>query len=452
MRNNGTTPNFVLNNTWQTISDGCDVLGGTGIKGHADNGNQVRVNALLRAYLQLHNNASNVLYEVRFALRDPGTGAVIAYPGWYVRTTKGTPYEGEWFNGTIQNIPLNSLAKASHILELQGRVIDAGKTVTISQDFLTAQGVPSDGKAPGIPTRYPSGKLVDQNPFNVTGNWQSTTTPAISFENTTTVDMFVQGYIQFDGGTPGQRISLGFQLDSGTSARTLEVVVPPTYGRAAPRTGFNFNDYIENVAPGVHTLKLWSINRDGGTTPISFRQIEFVAFPNATAMGTAYKNEVTTVHSLGDADGIEPHTNNTLLTSVSGYWTLLAETTMPPVPGEFNWVGAGYVEILGRDPNDLGDGRAEVAIEVISHEAHQPVVDMHFTTFDVGKNQRGQIPFFIDAMRWGTEAGSTVRLWIRKVVVSGHGQGDFTVGKRFFGVKLVPFVDGSNTTDCYYHP
>jgi hypothetical protein len=446
-----TSTSITVGNSWTTMMTGCTSSPMNGINLHSG----AATNVLLRAYLQVSSATAltGARYEVRFVRKNPGStpgstsaGDIAETYGWYVRGLKAQFPQSEHFNSTIQNI-----ASGQHMIELQARTIDSG-SITFNQEFLTMQGAPSDGNAPGASTRFPSAKAVSAPSTNITSSW-AVVSPTLTFKNTAPVNIQAQAYFEINGGTAGDQITVGFQLDSESpSRRNSDFAVPATANGYALREGVNIYDHIENVtaviSPGTHTLKLWAIDRvSGHTVPISNVQIEFASFPtNAYASGANFNqfNETTTVSvnsSVAPSGGVQP---NFPAGDGCGYWYNLGEFTMPSSSGEFLWTGDAYIELLGQTAGTWTAARAEIAVEVYDPGNPSIAIDMHWVTVTIPAG-RGHIYFDMDAFNWGNLYGNKVRLWIRKITCSG-GTGTFSVGKRYLSMNLIPM----DNTGCFY--
>lgn len=450
-----------MTNTWATIQTGCITAKNQSHQSVPLNGtnlsSSVATNSLLRAYVGIDNATAGVRYEVRFVRVNPLTGAILATYGWYVRQVKGTGFkQAEWFYSSIQNLPAGE-----HRIDLQARVIDSG-TITVGTRWMTLQGAPSDGVAPGGRARFPSGIAVTSPSYTITGSWSPSVTSTLSFENSVEVNLFAQAYFEINGGTPGDQISVGFQLDNESpSRRTSDFAVPQTFAGYATRDGVNIADHLENVAAvpltvpaGKHTLKLWAVSRSGRPVTVSNRAIEFATFPtNNTSLGAQFVQWAST-------PGRRLTINSTAASSTPpkgwigtggggfGYWQPITdEFEMPPdvAGGSYQWVGQGFIETLGRAGN-WTDGTVEIAIDTY----HYPPGSSTPTTVDFGwvpvhmNVDRGHIYMFSDAFHWGNAYGNKMRIYMRKVIPASGAT--FDIGKVYFAMQLVPSDGGQ----CYY--
>jgi hypothetical protein len=450
----------ILNNTWQTIASGCtdnrtDNTGlvlAPGVNYHAT----VTTNAQVRGYMNVGSGEVGVRYEVRF-VRKGNNGAADTLLAWYVRQIKREQLnnanpayhavtglnQGELFFATALNVPAGH-----HRIVMEGRVIDSGKTVTIAGPlWMALQGVPA--------SRFPAASSTNAASFAFTG-WTSAVANTLAFTPNETVDVIAHAYFEINGGTPGDTITVGFQLDGEVpSRRNSDFVVPEAVTGYATRQGINITDFIENVSAAPHTLKLWATSRSGRPVTVSSRHIEFVSFPtrnhiagtSLTFYPDAQKGHVhpatQTVNSVTPAP-VQPYAP---YLQGGGYWyPVTPEFTMPPDPSGtccFNWTGAGYIETLGRAGTWLSSG-VEMAVEasiVNPATGQRAVVDFMWVPVHVAKD-RGHIYFWLDSFQWGNRWGQTLRVWMRRPGANSADNGSFTVGKVYVAAKLVPAPGG----------
>ncbi len=431
---------IVLTTNWQTILKGCPTKGGVNYHGN------VYTNAQLRSYVALDTGTPGARYEVRFKRADqPNTEY-----GWFVRQVKNSGFhQGEFFFSALQHVE-----PGPHVFEMQARLLDAGQNVTIGTRWMSSQGTPSDA-APGLPSRYPSDANVALDAYTMNGQWRSDILPTITFTNTETVDLFPQAYLEVTGGTPGDQISFGFQLDSEPSSRrNSDAAVPAAFPGYATREGINITDHIENVPPGTHTLRFWAVSRTGRAVTVGARALQFVSFKRdngSNGMQFAMYPDPNNPDPLRRTTHVAPPPIDSSLQPTQlaygqsglpfGYWYPVSQEFRfdpnPPGIANLDWTGIGYVELLGRS-GDWSDARAEMMVETYHFDTAQQkiiVTDMGWVPVTIPQG-RGHLYFLIDASNWGNQYGNNMRVWLRKVLpVPGA---TFTVGKVYASMKLVP--------------
>jgi hypothetical protein len=438
---------------WQTVLSGCVTAKNSSHSDVALNGvnysTAVATNAQLRGYIAVKSGTPGVRYEVRFVRKAVGSETILQTYGWYVRQIRSSGFDqGEFFFSSIQNLPAGQ-----HRFELQARIIDGGYSMSIGPRWMSLQGVPSDGMAPGLQSRYPSDSQTQSASYTITGTWSASVLPTLTFSNSQPIDIFPQAYFEVNGGTAGDQISFGFQLDSEpTSRRVSDAAAPTTFTGFATREGINIADHIENVPAGTHTLKLWAISRTGRPVTVSWRAIEFVSFPldNGTngLQFTQYP-VATPAQPVKDSSVLPSQSPKAGNGAPFGYWQPVTdEFSFNPDPAGVSWLdwtGEGYIETLGRS-GTWSDTRAELMIETYHWDTSQNqymITDMAFVPVNIPPG-RGSIHFFSEAFAWGNVYGNKIRVWMRKVVpVAGD---TFTVGKVYMSMKLVPTTNGQ----CYY--
>jgi len=426
---------------WQTVLTGCAT------KSNVNYSSNVRTNAQLRAYLEVMSGTPGVRYEVRFTRSDqPG----LEY-GWFVRQVKSSGFsQGEFFFTALRNVEAGSFA-----YQFDVRVLDPGQTVTFGARWMSAQGAPSDGVAPGLASRYPADSQNGSGSYTITGTWSADILPTITFTNTEPVDLFPDAYIEITGGTAGDQLSFGFGLDSEPSSRrTSDAAVPTTFPGYSTREGINIADHLENVPAGTHTLRLWAINRNGRPVTVAARALQFASFPknNGTnhlqltqyPLPAPYVHPATTVINSGVVPAQSPKGQTG---APYGYWyPVTAEFSMAADPNapSLNWTGEGFIEILGRS-GTWTDTRADMMVETYQYDTilkKYVTTDMMWVPINIPPG-RGQIYFFTEAFSWGTGYENKIRVWMRKVVPEAGAT--FTVGKVYSAVKLVPMTNGQCT-------
>jgi hypothetical protein len=443
-------------------------------------------NTLLRAMLRI-DAVSGANPGARFAVRFLIDGVEVGGATRFIRMKPDSTLpllpQGDELNATAHN-----LSAGNHLFEVKARMVDGG-TMLVGLSWITAQGVPAS---------HPSGRSVIDASTSITPSWTAVTaTLGFTVPEGQAYDIFPQAYFQFQGGTPGDHISVGFGLKHRTdstyppSLRNAELSVNcplkdangqcywPTTDSA--RDGINIQDHLFNVGAGDWDLVLYAINRDGRTTSIAYRQIEFVAFPVDAGVSVGrlkspddlttdfeYLSSPVTVSSeIGSSDQPLYIENNEC-----GPWTKIAVLDVPASPAniDVDWVGEGYIEILGRESGDWIEPDIEIDVEATGMNVAN---DFGQQVLSIGAGRQA-IFFHINAGRWANVdtapidgIGNRLTVWIRKrVEVDGQSPGgpttcvftqgqfgrtngrhdaSFTVGKRYMAVKLVPL--GS----CYHH-
>jgi hypothetical protein len=442
-----------LNNTWQTVLAGCVTAKNPSHNSVTLSGvnyySNIATNGQVRGYIAVKNGTPGVRYEVRFVRKAVGSETIVQTYGWYVRQIKNSGFDqGEFFFSSVQNLPAGQ-----HRFELQARVVDSGYTMTIGPRWQAVQGVPSDNLAPGFQSRYPSDSQGLSNSTTITGTWSSSQMPTITFSNSEPVDLFPQAYFEVNGGTAGDQISFGFQLDSEPSSRRVsDAAAPATFAGFATRQGINITDHIENVPAGTHTLKLWVISRTGNPVPVSWRQLELVSFPKDNGVNGLQFTQFPTaspVPAIKDSSVLPSQSPKSGNGAPFGYWQPVTdEFSFNPDPAGVSWLdwtGEGFIEIMGRS-GTWSDTRAELMIETYHWDpgaGKYQITDMAFVPVNIPPG-RGSIHFFSEAFAWGNAYGNKIRIWMRKVIPVASDT--FQIGKVYAAMKLVPTTNGQ----CYY--
>ena len=399
---------------WVTLQSGC-----------ADNNRNnlmpgTPVAARLLGYLRIDGAtvSPGAHYEVQFLIDGMPVGS-------YIRAFQGILPQADHFNAIMPYLPAGD-----HVFEIHARLDDPG-TITFGHEFTTSI---------GAPFYLPAFSQRNGSSFIVNGTWQQASDTVI-FTNATggSIDLEPQAYFEMASGTFGDDIGFGFSLDGQSFLRTSEIGAPQYYTQ-----GINIFDHIANVGPGTHTLSFWLIDRDGGTMRISGRQIEMISFPAATNNSRGdtpllADGMATTPIEVNAASSDHPNFPGSGDTAGGG-WTRILEYTMPATPGTFNYPGDAYVEILGTK-NGAPATTADIAIELIAADGGDS--DAPWVRLSVSA-VRSQVYLFADSRGW-SDAGETVRLWMRPRTDVGSTGSTFTVGRRYLGLKLVP-VD---YTTCY---
>lgn len=340
-------------------------------------------NAILRAYTRLDTvspSTSTGRYEIRFVVDGQPRGQ-------YLRRPIGVTPDGETFQVIVANVQ-SLLGSTGHYVTLQAAVVDSGMSISFGQVFLTGQGVPSYYPASNdtqLPVQLPVGFGVNSDTATVSSSWNQITS-TISFTNAIDVNLAIDGYLQFNSGTPGDHIALGFSLDGANSQHTIQVAVP-----AVMPDGINFLDHIKDKQPGVilnvpatspgtqHTLSVWAIDRDGGTETVQFRQVEFAALPAneySTNNFLPMLDIINTTPTEVQWDTIQEQPTDYLLRSEPanhggiqcGYYTKILDTQLPQFgtqSGQYNMTGEGFIEILGRTTGTWQFPTIDVAVEAV---------------------------------------------------------------------------------------
>jgi hypothetical protein len=413
------------------------------------------IHAVLRTSLELKSATAPAGSRVSVQFKIDGT----AYAG-HIRTLNGQYPQREEINSVVQ------LAPGAHRISVTVHLIDGPGSVTIGRySFLSAQ---------GAPTATGAGSSAIGTTITVDGTWKQISGP-ITIYPTTDVNLLVQGYVQVNSGTPGQQLSFGFSLDGASSQRTIDVAVPAYFP-----SGINLFDHYKykptflNVPSGTHTISLWAINRDGGSTVLQYRQTEAIGFEalndSETLMLEAQNTTAKVVTSAGDGTvTYDP----LLVPGGCGQWTNLLEyqwtypANHPTYPNQTyphypamnapastngqNWVGEAYLEFMG---NGQTWQHVQVAIEVINDPTYDankklngagPTADFTIVDFKIPPG-RSQKFVFTHALLWGAAKANHIRLLVRPINCGG-GSGTFTVGKRYMAIKTIPTT---GATFCHF--
>jgi hypothetical protein len=423
----------VSSSTFQSLVSGCTA--NSEVNG-VNYSSGTRTNAQIRGYVEIRSGSPGVRYEVRFKREDQATD-----DGWFVRQVKSGGFEqGEFFFSTVANV-----GAGRYKYHMEMRVLDPGQSITVAARWMSIQGVPADA-APGLPGRYPTDSQVEFEPYTITGNWSPAILPTITFHNTEPVDIVAQAYVEVTSGTPGDRVSFGFQLDSEPARRTSNAVVPNAIPGFATREGINITDHLESVPLGTHTLKLWAVSRSGNPVTVAARALQFISFPmdngqNGLRFSRIQSWGPTVIESSKRPD--ESPLSQTGLPA--GYWyAVTGEVTIPASPVEnLNWTGEGYVEVLGRS-GSWAVQRAEMMVETYhtTPGSGLEVTDMMWVPVTI-RPGGGHIYFFTEAFNFDNRYGNKMRIWMRQ---AWPNAGDtFTVGEVYASMKLVPMTNGQCT-------
>jgi hypothetical protein len=416
--------------SYVTVVEGCPA------RSYVNISNTANTNLLMRGWLQIGSATAPAGSE--FAVRFNVDGVI---RGEYVRKLTGHYPQGEDFNAVYPN-----LGTGNHQVRMQAWLIDSpGTSMTISQSFVELQGVPAT---------LPAGATANGATATIDDTWRQIT-DTLSFNNATAVNLFTQGYVQFNSGTPGQHISFGFSLDGANSPRNIEVGVPPTFP-----SGINvFDHYINapgyvNVPAGPHTLSMWARNIDGGSSTVQWRQIEYFAL-NATSdqpMLDAINSTPVTVHMTGDGSQVfQP-----FFTYQSGTnpWTKLLQYEYPATYSGTPQNGAGEVavEFLGTTNGQWQ--QIDIGVEVLYNPTYDasgnPTGAANTADFTIeslmippGRHQKF---IYTHPLWWDlTVHPNLIRLFVRKS--PGTPSGEFMVGKRHMSFRA---VSTPNWTACQF--
>jgi len=403
------------------------VVEGCAAQNYVNITNTAASNLVMRAWLQI--GAATAPAGSEYAARFNVDGAI---RGEYVRKLTGQYPQGEDFNAIYVNLPAGS-----HQVRFQVWLIDSpGTSLTVSQSFIEVQGVPA---------ALPAGTTATGNTATVDGTWRQIT-DTLTFTNTAAVNLITQGYLQFNSGTPGQHISFGFSLDGANSQHTIDLAVPPTFP-----SGLNvFDHYVyepgyTNVPAATHTITMWAVNRDGGSSEVQWRQVEFLALDATSGVEPMLETINTTpllVRMTGDGSRVfDPMFTYKADTNP---WTKLLDYQYPATGASVKQNGTGevYVEFLGTSD---GQGQMiEIGVEVLN----TPTYDANGNPTGAAKTAdftieslmippgRHQKFIFTDPLWWDLSANpNLIRLFVRKNPDSPSGE--FNVGNRYMSFRGV---------------
>jgi hypothetical protein len=380
--------------------------------------------------------------------------------GDYTRTLTGVYPQTETINAIYPNLPAGE-----YNVKLESVLWDGSFTQQLRIDyaFTTINGFPASS--------YPAGTTATAAAQTVNGTWAPVTS-TLSFTTSVAARLFLYGYVNVTSGTPGQKLSFGFSLDGANSVRTIDVGVPSYFPQ-----GVNLFDHIRqqgvyvDVPAGSHSVVLWSVNRDGGSTVLENRQVEYIVVPSRsdTPMADADAAGPTRISMAGDT--AQPKEVSNLLDGDSsgpdcGRWTQLAQVTYPPNSSAQNILGEVYIEIPAPTDSEIVDGTApdpgsvpeyEIAVESRYGDPNTPTAAAEFgaVAFSVPTEnrtvsgitrrvaKRTQYAMAYSPLWWGTGLQNTLFLWVRKITC-GASSGEINVGKRYISVTAQP-SDGVTT-------
>ncbi|MEA2571766.1 MAG: hypothetical protein QOI24_3767 [Acidobacteriota bacterium] len=433
---------------WTTVMEGCAAnhLSGVVDKWNVEQNSSAVSNLLVSFWTKFLSVSATpgaeVHYEVRFIL-DNNTSQPFAT---FDRKYGSDALQADSFAATLQNI-----AGTYHAISVQARVVTPGATLYFTQSISSIQGAPNTfGSAVGTvttPDTYPYNpdathphvvshwsKVLDNVSFSVpSGQW----------------DIMGRAYVRLSA-PAGHDLRVSMALDGVTQPGHTATIKSPGPNGA----GFNFIDDFNGVGTSAqpHHLSIWVTNDSGGSVTVQEARLDYLALPQGNGgasdpdvMGYSHAEDTKTVDSaVASPSDVQPVQQD--LTSVGGKWTRLLTFQMPQnSEADSNWLGGGYVELLGRtgDPAAwAAKTDAEIAIETV-HPDGSTAIEMGWKGLSI-PDEHGGFPFFIDAAKWGNE-GNTINIWMRKVAFAGNEQGSFQVGRRWLSVKLVR----SDSTDHY---
>jgi len=398
-------------------------------------------NVLLRGSVTVQGGISSIpsgtLMEVELLVDSTAYGHFVRL----LRPALGT-HDAYVFGATVQN-----LSAVPHTFSLRARLLSAA-TVFVS-GYTTSVGVP----ASVFPYKN-SEKVAGSGLLPIGTGWTSMTAP-LSINQATSVDVGLLGYVQLNDATGVQTILFRFRVDGSVVKRQSMTAVPPSLG-----DGINVIDHWLNLAPGPHTIEL-QVATNAGSGTVEWRQAEYVAFPRDATSPSAEAGvtgapacDVNSDDSTGSCDATAiptPSQPEAQVQHGNGYWTLLAETTIDGVASLGSWALDGYVQFLG---GQAANTWGQFAFETITSNKNSPsepctdkATDMGFFNFPIPSDNRGFWAYG-DAGQWGTSTSdcprTRVRMWIRPVLAGKS----FSVGDRYFSVKIVPAGTGACRYDA----
>jgi hypothetical protein len=436
----------------------------------------VAFNALLRAYIRidcLNNVPAGGRYGIRFYVDDVEVGGTMRFFRMHPGTsTSALLPQGDTFGAVALN-----LAAGQHKLEVKAYMVDGG-TMTIGNAWITAEGSPLN-YVTGQSANLSAGRTVLSTAATITDQWAPITgTLRLTNNTASNVDVYPLAQFQFQGGTPDDKISVGFAFKHATdstypaSDRTSDFEVPcplksggacywPTTDTA--RDAINIFDHKFSLAPGDWDVTLYAIDRNAGhTATAAFRELEFVYFPsNGTANDTIGTSSTVVDSTTGVSAGIVGD-------SCPSLWTKIAEVTIPAHATAMSDLGEGYIEFLGRGSDGLGTNAGDWT---------NPDVELLVTL---------EGPGISNPLEWGARIVSlpsgyhglyfvlesapvtlpgpgsyTYKVWLRKrgsscafTVCANRGTAGatkFLVGKRYFSVRNVNNNASCNEYDLSYN-
>ncbi len=364
----------------------------------------------------------------------------------------GLDRQGEWFNAIA-----GPLSAGDYDIYVSVRLL-ANASMTIDMPYVMAT---------GSPAMYGGGTSTNGSVQTVGSSWVKLGEASFDNNSTESVDIEMQSYLQFVSGTSGDALLIGYGVDNlSSNGHNSTVHVPPYFP-----DGVNGYDAIRNpgntarLTPGHHVVQLWAKNNSGHTTSLQYCQIQAIGFPqsdgyqaySADTAGpiTADDNPATLPEQprayilLDQEQPLDDHPAtpgpNTTIAPGAGAWTKLATIDIPPntSPTGYNWIGGGYVDLVGRTGSAWTGSWCQVAVENIAlKDPNNPydfdrAIENGFVSYNVPATGGSQIYFFLDAYLWGSGHGNKINLWVRKTAAGGAGAGQFTVGSAQLNLRLV---------------
>jgi hypothetical protein len=423
------------------------------------NGNKT-FNAVVRANVRV-DCFNNVPPGGRYQLHLYVDGVEIAGATKFVEMKPGSSTaplvpQGDEIAGTAINLS----AFVNHKVEVKATMVDGGSG-DFAVAYITGQGVPTTGN--------PAAKATASAPVSVGGTWTQLT-PTATVSTSSTRDFIFQGLSQIDGGTPNHKVEYTFGYKRSTDStftftRTSAVAVPCPIKSGStcisftntPMVAANIMDNQFDITSGTWNVALFARNASGGTTSIAWRQVEVFTAPATYAKG---EFTATTPVVVDTAITTNPQPGFVGSNTGCGYWTNIGEFTIPAAIGDFNYVGQGYIEFLGRGSDDshTGEGSWDASdVEIMLEAVGITGFDFGGFTVSVPRDRMG-FYFATDAMLWDNAQGRTVRVWVRKKFkttpptetqtclvnycgyqyLPNYPHAKFRVGTRYFSVKVLP--------------
>lgn len=426
--------------SYHTVVEGCPS------RGYVNITNTVATNLVMRGWLQI-GSATTAPAGSEFAVRFIVDSTV---RGEYVRKITGNFPQGEEFNAIYPN-----LAAGSHQVRMQLWLIDnPGTSITVTQAFISAQGVPAT---------LPAGTTANGATATIDNTWRQIS-DTLTFTNSVAVNLFTQGYVQFNGGPSGEHIAFSFSLDGANAQHTIEVAVPPSFP-----SGINlFDHYLYEpgyvaVPPGTHTLTMWAVNRDSSTAAtIQWRQIEFMALTAGVPDNMAETITTTPVSVTTTGDGSVVYQDFFKDQASTFPWTKLSDITFGATGSSNPQNGAGEVAIELLGTSDNMPHTIEVGVEAVYDpnfslpegtncvnyvsNYKQCLADFSIVSLKIpgGRHQKF---LFTHPLWWGmASASNRIRLFARRDPTDSSNF-SFTVGARYLSFRG---IQTPNTTACQF--
>lgn len=419
------------------------VVQGCAQRGYVNISNTASSNLAMHAWLQIGSATAPAGSE--FSVRFNIDGVI---RGEYVRKLTGVYPQGEDFSAIYPN-----LTAGSHQARFQAWLVDSpGNSITVSQSFMTIQGVDAS---------LPAGTTANGVVVPVNGAWQQIT-DTLNFTTLGPTYLMAQGYMQHNSGNPGQHLSWGFSLDAANSPHTIELAVPPTFP-----SGLNVMDHYMckvgtcPVPAGPHSITMWAINRDVGSGDAQWRQVEFMAL-NASATETTLEEDQTTPITVTPAgDGSQVFNGLFTNQAMTNPWTKLMQREFGATHSTIdqNGVGEVYVEFLGT--SDSQWHQIDIGIEALYNPTYSnpsepndrlknPIGAANTADFTIVSLMippgRYQKFIFMDPLKWDlTLNPNLLRLFVRPT--PGSPSANISIGKRYMSFHA---VSTPGATACQY--